>query len=146
MRFCILSILDKTESKHNRFLESIMIDAREPNEDFLDFEDEEPEITELPFPTVKHYFGNEVVEEYVIPDDKKAEVLEALFIFEPVPGLDELFVDIHENRAFRVRDYKVVKDSQGLWLVSPYYFSSGGTVIDWVPADETSGYDPPPES
>ena len=123
-----------------------MIDAREPNEDFLDFEDEEPEITELPFPTVKHYFGNEVVEEYAIPDDKKAEVLEALFIFEPVPGLDELFVDIHENRAFRVRDYKVVKDSQGLWLVSPYYFSSGGTVIDWVPADETSGYDPPPKS
>ena len=55
-------------------------------------------------------------------------------------------MDIHENRAFRVRDYKVVKDAQGLWLVSPYYFSSGGTVIDWVPADETSGYDPPPES
>ena len=110
------------------------------------FAEEEPEISELPFPTVKHYFGNEVVEEYAIPDDKKAEVLEKLFIFEPVPGLDEMMVDIHENRAFRVRDYKVVKDAQGLWLVSPYYFSSGGTVIDWVPADQTDGYDPPPES
>ncbi|MBR1835882.1 MAG: hypothetical protein IJ783_01210 [Kiritimatiellae bacterium] len=119
-----------------------MIDIRDNNEPF---DDEDPEITELPFPTVKHYCGSEVVEEYVIPDDKRAEVLERLFIFDPVPGLDELVVDIHENRAFRVRDYKVVKDSQGLWLVSPYYFSSGGTVIDWVPADQTEGYDPPVE-
>ena len=118
-----------------------MIDISDNNEPF---DDEESEITDLPFPTIKHDFGSEVVEEYVIPDDKRAEVLEKLFIFEPLPGLDDLMVDIHENRAFRVRDYKVVKDSQELWLVSPYYFSSGGTVIDWVPADQTDGFDPPP--
>lgn len=122
-----------------------MIDARSDDDIFDDiFDDDHTRINDLPFPTVKHYFGSEVVEEYAIPDDKRAEVLEQLYIFDPVPGLDELMVDIHENRAFRVRDYKVVKDSQGLWLVSPYYFSSGGSVIDWVPADQMDGYDPPP--
>ena len=30
----------------------------------------------------------------------------------------------------------MVKDAHGLWLVSPYYFSSGGIVIDWFPADK----------
>ena len=96
----------------------------------------EPMPTSLPFPTIKHTFDDEVVEEYVIPDDKRAEVLEQLCFFDPVPELDETWIDIHEDRPFKIRDYKVVKDSHGLWLVSPYYFSSGGTVIDWFPADK----------
>ena len=108
-----------------------MIDIRD-NDDL--FDDEDPEITELPFPTVKHYFGSEVVEEYVIPDEKRAEVLEKLFIFEPVPGLDEMMVDIHENRAFRVRDYKVIQGPDRPFLMSPYWETSGGSVIDWFPA------------
>ena len=87
----------------------------------------------LPFPTIKYDFGDEVVEEYIIPDDKKAEVLEQLYFLGRPPELDDVFEDIHEGRTFRVRDYKVVKDSFGIWLVSPYYFSSGGTVIDWMP-------------
>ena len=96
----------------------------------------DPMPTSLPFPTIKHHFGDEVVEEYIIPDEKRAEVLEQLCFFDPVPGLDETWIDIHEDRPFKIRDYKVVKDNHGLWLVSPYFFSSGGTVIDWFPADK----------
>ena len=92
--------------------------------------------TSLPFPTIKHHFGKEVVEEYIIPEEKRAEVLAQLCFFDPVPGLDEIWIDIHEDRPFKIRDYKVVKDAYGLWLVSPYYFSSGGTLIDWFPADQ----------
>ncbi len=89
--------------------------------------------TALPFPTIRYDFGSEVVEEYIIPDDKKTEVLKLLYFGNRPPDLDDVYEDIHENRTFRIRDFKVVKDSGGLWLVSPYYFSSGGTVIDWVP-------------
>jgi len=44
----------------------------------------------LPFPTRPLKVGNDVVEEYVIPDDKRQEVLEKLYLFDPVPTLLDL--------------------------------------------------------
>jgi len=47
---------------------------------------------------------------------------------------EELF-DLHEGKPFKVRDYMVVWDNGHSFLVSPYCPSSGGSVIDWLPAD-----------
>ena len=90
----------------------------------------------LPYPTrpLKVPFGT--VEEYIIPEEKKAEVLEMLYLFKPVPSLDEELYDIHEGKKFRVRDFRVTREGKSNVLASPYYPNSGGTVIDWVPADE----------
>jgi hypothetical protein len=89
----------------------------------------------LPFPTRPLKIGDHTIEEYVIPEDKKEEVLKQLYIYDPVPSLDEELYDLHEGRKFRVRDFKVTWEDGRNYLVSPYYPSSGGTVIDWMPAD-----------
>lgn len=76
-----------------------------------------------------------IVEEYIIPDKKKAEVLKQLYIFDPMPNLDEQRFALHEGKKFRVDDFRVTWEDGQNFLVSPYYPSSGGTVIDWMPAD-----------
>ncbi|NLL82819.1 MAG: hypothetical protein GX230_01085 [Lentisphaerae bacterium] len=95
----------------------------------------EPE-KKLPFPTRPLKVVGGVVEEYIIPDDKKAEVLELLYISTPVPDLDEEWMDIHEGKKFRIGDFRVVRENGHNWLVSPYYPLSGGSVIDWMPLDD----------
>jgi hypothetical protein len=89
----------------------------------------------LPFPTRPLDCGNRVVEEYIIPDDQRQWVLEALFLGEPAPSLDDVLYDLHEDKTFIVRQYRVTWEDGRNWLVSPYYPSSGGSVIDWLPAD-----------
>ena len=91
--------------------------------------------TKLAFPTRPLKIGNDIVEEYVIPPDKKQEVLEQLYLFDPVPSLDDELYDLHEDKTFFVRDFRVTWENGHNWLVSPYYPSSGGTVIDWMPLD-----------
>lgn len=90
----------------------------------------------LPYPTRPLEVHGGTVEEYVVPDDKKAEVLAKLYIFRPIPSLDEELYDMHEGKKFRVRDFRVTREGGHNFLVSPYYPTSGGTVIDWLPADE----------
>ena len=94
-----------------------------------------PADTKLPFPTRPLKVQRGTVEEYLIPDDKRAEVLKQLYIFAPVPSLDEELFDLHEGKKFRVRDFRVTREGGQNHLVSPYYPSSGGSVIDWVPVD-----------
>ena len=89
----------------------------------------------LPFPTQPLRVGDDIVEEYIIPDDKKQEVLDQLYIFDGMPSLDDELFDLHEGKKFIVRDFRVTWEHGQNWLVSPYYPSSGGTVIDWMPAD-----------
>ena len=88
----------------------------------------------LPFPSRDLRVCGGVVKEYVIPEARKEEILRSLYPFERVPGLDDEMYDLHEGRRFRVRDYKVVVECGMLMLVSPYYATSGGSVIDWMPA------------
>jgi hypothetical protein len=89
----------------------------------------------LPFPTKKVQSGRQILDEYIIPDDKKLEVLQALYISDPLPALETEFFDLHEGKKFFARDYRVIWDQGRNWLMSPYYLSSGGSVIDWMPAD-----------
>ena len=94
----------------------------------------------LPFPTRPLRIGADVVEEYIIPDNKKEEVLQLLYLFENVPSLDDERFDLHEEKMFVVRDFRVTWEDGQNWLVSPYYPSSGGTVIDWMPPDFEDEY------
>lgn len=88
----------------------------------------------LPYPTKKLVMQGEEFEEYIIPDDKKAEVLDQMYLFDPVPDLDEERFDLHSGKLFKVRDFRVTREHDRNWLVSPYYEEAGGTVIDWMPA------------
>jgi hypothetical protein len=79
--------------------------------------------------------GRPVSEEYVIPLNAKKAVLDRLSPFVEKPELTEELFDLHEEKKFLVADFKVVRENGLNLLVSPYYYSSGGTIIDWVPAD-----------
>ena len=71
------------------------------------------------------------VEVYIIPDEKKGEVLKKIYPFIPVPSLEDVMTDIHEDKKFKVKEFCVTREGKMNMLVSPYYFKSGGTVIDW---------------
>jgi hypothetical protein len=94
--------------------------------------DEEPR---LPFETKKMRVNGGVIEEYIIPEEQKADVLDQLYPFEPVPALDEERYDLHEGKKFLIKDFRVTRENGMNYLVSPYYANSGGSVIDWMPAD-----------
>jgi hypothetical protein len=85
----------------------------------------------LSFPTKLVRAPGGVVEEYIIPYDKKEEVLKKLYPFIPIPSLEDLMTDMHEDKRFKVKEFCVTREGKSNMLVSPYYFISGGTVIDW---------------
>jgi hypothetical protein len=88
----------------------------------------------LPYPTVpRKHPGNPAIksEEYIIPPSDKGKVLKEMYPFVGVPKLSAKLLDIEENKRFVVKDFKVVRELGRNWLASPYYYSSGGTVIDW---------------
>ena len=97
---------------------------------------DEPEDRQLPYPTQTLKVAGGAVEEYIIPADKKGEVLRQLYPFFPVPALSALMLDIHEEKLFKVGEFRVLRGGSMDWLVSPYFPVSGGTVIDWVEPDE----------
>ena len=77
------------------------------------------------------------MEQYLVPDEQKQEVPNQLYPFaEPAPSE---FFDLHEGKLFKVRDCMVVWENGRNFLVSPYYASSGGSVIDWLPGDVAAG-------
>jgi len=84
----------------------------------------------LPFPTRPLETQDGMVEEYIIPDEKRLEVLESMCIFEP-PKLDDEILDINEGKTFIAREFLVVRENNQNLLVSPFYPTSGGTVMDW---------------
>ena len=72
------------------------------------------------------------VERYLIPDEDKEKVFDALYPFIGRPSLDDTLIDIHTSKTFKVRDYIVTREGDGNFLVSPYYAEAGGTVLDWM--------------
>jgi len=85
----------------------------------------------LDYPTTK-IRGIEV---YSIPEKEKKAILEKLYPFEDIPDLNEEKYDLHSGKKFIVKDFMVTREDNMNWLVSPYYFEGGGSVIDWMPAD-----------
>ncbi|MBI3168910.1 MAG: hypothetical protein HYZ22_10550 [Chloroflexi bacterium] len=94
----------------------------------------------LPYPTRPMFFPNGTsVEEFIIPEEDREIVLEQLYPFSPIPKLTDIVHDIHADKDFVVREFRVTWEHGMNYLVSPYYPESGGTVIDWM--DENSWVD-----
>ena len=89
----------------------------------------------LPYATKPLEIDGDKIEEYIIPSESKVEVLGQLYPFDPVPSLDDEQLDLHSGKTFKVRDFRVTREGDHNFLVSPYYEEGGGTVIDWVPPD-----------
>ena len=87
----------------------------------------------LPYPTQKinTIYGETV--EYLIPDDRREEVLKELYPFGTPPSLDDVLMDIHLDKEFAVRDFKVIEQNGYVMLVSPYFAVDGASVVDWQP-------------
>jgi hypothetical protein len=85
----------------------------------------------LPFPTREVAVPSGNVEVYIILDDQREAVFKQLYPFRPIPSLNGTVEDIHAEKMFKRRDFMVVREGGMNMLVSPYYFESGGTVIDW---------------
>jgi hypothetical protein len=90
----------------------------------------------LPFSTRTVQTRLGPVEVYEISDNQKAAVLKKLYPFKPLPGLEDVMEDIHAEKTFKIKDFMVTREGRMNILASPYYLEHGGTVIDWVPADE----------
>jgi hypothetical protein len=95
----------------------------------------------LPFPVRVEETASGPVEVYQIPKAQKAAVLKKLYPFRPLPSLDDVMEDIHAEKTFRVGDFIVTREGGMNVLASPYYFESGGSVIDWQPIDDDEGAD-----
>jgi hypothetical protein len=94
----------------------------------------------LPYATCPMYFPDGTsVEEFIIPEEDKGLVLEQLYPFSPVPALTDVVYDLHADKTFAVRDFRVTWEHGMNYLVSPYYPENGGTVIDWVDEDWGNG-------
>lgn len=97
----------------------------------------------LRYPTeMLSILNGSMVEKYVIPEAEKAKILSTLYPFECVPQLDWLMLDIHSGKRFFVKDYIVVREGDGNFIVSPYYPEAGGTVLDWMPVSQTESQKP----
>ncbi|MCJ7433909.1 MAG: hypothetical protein MUO77_10515 [Anaerolineales bacterium] len=98
--------------------------------------DELPIEEKLPYSTRPMYFADGTsVDEFIIPGEDKELVLEQLYPFSPIPKLTDVIYDLHADKTFVVRDFRVTWEHGMNYLVSPYYPESGGTVIDWVDED-----------
>lgn len=92
---------------------------------------------DYPTETLRMSNGCEV-ERYIIPEEDKQQVLDALYPFNDQPGLDDERLDIHTSRLFKVRDYLVTREGNGNFLVTPFYAEAGGTVLDWIMPDKAA--------
>lgn len=103
-------------------------------------DDELPIDEKLPYSTKSIYFPDGTsVEEFIIPDEDKEIVLAELYPFTPLPKLTDVLYDMHADKTFVVKDFRVTWEHGMNYLVSPYYPEHGGTVIDWV--DENDSVD-----
>lgn len=64
----------------------------------------------LPFPIKVVASASGPGQIYEIPDDQKEAILEQLYIFRPVPSLDDVMEDIHAEKQFRVREFLVARE------------------------------------
>lgn len=108
-----------------------------PEKDMLCMIYDEQEPLEFPLRDMKMSNGS-VEQEYDIPEARKAAVFSTLYIFDHQPKLDDLRFDLHEQKPFRVRDYRVIRCRNRNMLVSPYYQRIGGMVVDWMPLENAT--------
>lgn len=101
----------------------------------------------LPYPTQPLKLDDgATIPVYVIPKEDLESVLQKLYLFTPVPNLDDVLLDLHENSAFTVRDFIVTRENGCNVLASPFYPHSGGTFLDWLNPEEITNANAPFEA
>ena len=97
----------------------------------------QPEAKELPFPLrpLKMAYGPDAME-YIIPFESKEKVLKEIYPFVPCPDINEKRLDIHEQKVFCIKEFRVIRECNRNFLVSPFFPRSGGMVVDWAPLGE----------
>ena len=71
--------------------------------------------------------------EYVIPIKDKQKVLRTLWPFKgPVPKLNDTFFDIHSQKEFKVKEFRVIRCRGRNMICAPGYPNTGGMVVDWA--------------
>ena len=90
----------------------------------------------LPYPLKPLKMASGPDEEvYDIPEEDKSKVFEEVYPFQPCPALDDLRLDLHEQKVFKFRDAQVIRYKGRNLIVSPYYAHSGGMAVDFLPAE-----------
>lgn len=90
----------------------------------------------LPYLTRRLFFSDgSSVEEFIIPDEDRQLVLEQLYPFNPLPKMTDRMIDIHTDKVFTVKEFRVTWEGNMNCLVSPFYAEGGGSVIDWMDED-----------
>ena len=90
---------------------------------------------ELPYPKhVLQMSDGTFTQEYDIPEELREAVFQELYLFDKIPSMDTIMLDIHEDKTFKVSEFRVIREGEGNFIVSPYYPISGGTLLDWIPA------------
>ena len=105
-----------------------------PEKDMLCLIQKEEEPLEFPLHNLPMAYGPDA-QEYEIPPEARESVLEQLYPFKPCPKLTEKRFDIHEQKEFIINDFRVIRERNRNFLVSPFYPHSGGMVVDWLPID-----------
>ena len=106
-----------------------------PEKDMLCIIQQEAEPLNYPLHPLKMAHGPDELE-YEIPDEAREAVLAKLYPFMPCPKLTDRRLDIHEQKEFVVKEFRVIRGRNRNFLVSPFYPKSGGMVVDWMPIDQ----------
>ena len=109
--------MKKVRSKQEKELLTIVMNEEEP----------------LQFKLERHIddeFEDELY--YIIPDDQKEEVFKKIWAFEGMPKMDDVLLDIHAEEFVKLKECFVIRWNKRNIIVSPHYFSTGGTLIDLV--------------
>lgn len=75
---------------------------------------------------------------YDIPDEDKEKVFKEIYPFACAPEMEDVRLDLHSGKKFKVKDYLVIRSRNRNFIVSPYYNEAGGMVVDWITLDEPS--------
>ena len=79
---------------------------------------------------------------YDIPDGDKAKVLAGFYPFADGSGIDDTLFDHHERKAFKVRDFLVIRWRGANLLASPYFPRSGWMLVDWIDQGKAEAKEP----
>lgn len=100
-----------------------------------------PEAEPLPFSLKELKMAYGPAEEvYDIPkDDKPAALRDAWPFACACPSMEDELFDLHEEKCFKFRDAQIIRYSGRNMMVSPYYASTGGMAVDFVPKNQMGG-------
>ena len=76
-------------------------------------------------------------QEYIIPAEDKEKVLKDLWpLAKDVPGMEDTRFDLHSEKEFLVKDYRVIRCRERNMIVAPDYPHTGGMLVDWMPSKD----------